>query len=168
MPRRLRRRCMVLLPEFHQQVAGGVSRGEGFTAEGAEKCRGDRGEVQWFCYPSFISRLPAAFRARAVKTLPQRARRNAAEIAEEVHGSATRVSSAGSTDGQRKWVIDNRVSPSGMPARKGILNDKKSGRLSATSAMHRRSISGRASAYGGSDRASPSESYSVLSPPARS
>lgn len=27
------------------------------------------------------------------------------------------------TDGQLKWVIDNGISPSGMPASKGILND---------------------------------------------
>jgi len=27
------------------------------------------------------------------------------------------------TDGQLKWVIDNGVSPSGMPGSKGILND---------------------------------------------
>lgn len=29
------------------------------------------------------------------------------------------------TDGQLKWVIDNGVSPSGMPASKGILNDEE-------------------------------------------
>jgi mono/diheme cytochrome c family protein len=27
------------------------------------------------------------------------------------------------TDGQLKWIIDNGISPSGMPASKGILND---------------------------------------------
>ncbi len=27
------------------------------------------------------------------------------------------------TDGQLKWIIDNGVAPSGMPASKGILND---------------------------------------------
>jgi cytochrome c553 len=29
------------------------------------------------------------------------------------------------TDGQLKWVIDNGISPSGMPASKGILNDEE-------------------------------------------
>jgi mono/diheme cytochrome c family protein len=29
----------------------------------------------------------------------------------------------GFSDGQLKWIIDNGVSPSGMPASKGILND---------------------------------------------
>ncbi|MGC2193570.1 MAG: cytochrome c [Terriglobales bacterium] len=29
------------------------------------------------------------------------------------------------TDGQLKWIIDNGVSPSGMPASKGILNDEE-------------------------------------------
>jgi cytochrome c553 len=29
------------------------------------------------------------------------------------------------TDGQLKWVIDNGVSPSGMPASKGTLNDEE-------------------------------------------
>ena len=29
----------------------------------------------------------------------------------------------GYSDGQLKWVIDNGISPSGMPASKGILND---------------------------------------------
>ncbi len=27
------------------------------------------------------------------------------------------------TDGQLKWIIDNGISPSGMPASKGVLND---------------------------------------------
>ena len=30
------------------------------------------------------------------------------------------------TDGQLKWVIDNGISPSGMPASKGILSDDES------------------------------------------
>lgn len=29
------------------------------------------------------------------------------------------------TDGQLKWVIDNGISPSGMPASKGILSDEE-------------------------------------------
>jgi mono/diheme cytochrome c family protein len=29
----------------------------------------------------------------------------------------------GFSDGQLKWIIDNGISPSGMPASKGILND---------------------------------------------
>lgn len=29
------------------------------------------------------------------------------------------------TDGQLKWIIDNGLSPSGMPASKGILNDEE-------------------------------------------
>ena len=29
----------------------------------------------------------------------------------------------GYSDGQLKWVIDNGIFPSGMPASKGILND---------------------------------------------
>jgi S-disulfanyl-L-cysteine oxidoreductase SoxD len=29
------------------------------------------------------------------------------------------------TDGQLKWVIDNGISPSGMPASKGTLNDEE-------------------------------------------
>ena len=31
----------------------------------------------------------------------------------------------GYTDGQLKWVIDNGIFPSGMPASKGILNDEE-------------------------------------------
>jgi hypothetical protein len=31
----------------------------------------------------------------------------------------------GYTDGQLKWVIDNGVVPSGMPASKGILSDEE-------------------------------------------
>src|SRR4051794_6031370 len=37
----------------------------------------------------------------------------------------TSASVQGYTDGQLKWVIENGVSPSGMPASKGILNDKE-------------------------------------------
>ena len=29
------------------------------------------------------------------------------------------------TDGQLKWIIDNGIAPSGMPASKGILNDEE-------------------------------------------
>jgi mono/diheme cytochrome c family protein len=29
------------------------------------------------------------------------------------------------TDGQLKWVIDNGIEPSGMPASKGILSDEE-------------------------------------------
>jgi mono/diheme cytochrome c family protein len=29
------------------------------------------------------------------------------------------------TDGQLKWIIENGVSPSGMPASKGVLNDEE-------------------------------------------
>jgi mono/diheme cytochrome c family protein len=29
------------------------------------------------------------------------------------------------TDGQLKWVIDNGIAPSGMPASKGILSDEE-------------------------------------------
>jgi S-disulfanyl-L-cysteine oxidoreductase SoxD len=29
------------------------------------------------------------------------------------------------TDGQLKWIVDNGISPSGMPASKGILTDKE-------------------------------------------
>lgn len=35
----------------------------------------------------------------------------------------TAQSVQGYADGQLKWVIDNGISPSGMPASKGILND---------------------------------------------
>jgi cytochrome c len=31
----------------------------------------------------------------------------------------------GYTDGQLKWVLDNGISPSGMPASKGILSDEE-------------------------------------------
>ena len=31
----------------------------------------------------------------------------------------------GYRDGQLKWVIDNGIFPSGMPASKGILNDEE-------------------------------------------
>jgi cytochrome c len=37
----------------------------------------------------------------------------------------TSASVQGYTDGQLKWVIENGVSPSGMPASKAILNDKE-------------------------------------------
>lgn len=37
--------------------------------------------------------------------------------------SLTLPSVQGYADGQLKWVIDNGISPSGMPASKGILND---------------------------------------------
>ena len=37
----------------------------------------------------------------------------------------TSPSVQGYADGQLKWVIDNGISPSGMPASKGILNDEE-------------------------------------------
>jgi cytochrome c len=39
--------------------------------------------------------------------------------------SLTSTEVQGYTDGQLKWVIDNGISPSGMPASKGILSDEE-------------------------------------------